>query len=186
AAEPDGSVIVGKAYLGTVCHARLGAGYTTTEGSAFADTLIAAHEFGHNFGAPHDAEEGSPCQSVPDTFLMAPFVNSSEQFSTCSLEQMAPVIAAATCLEDLFPSDLVLTKLFVGDDVLLGAPFTGTFAVDNTEPEDAFGVAVTFEADPGLELLAVRGTQTTQTGAECTATATGVICQSTGFDPERA
>ena len=27
-----------------------------------------AHELGHNFGAPHDNENGSPCATTPGTF----------------------------------------------------------------------------------------------------------------------
>ncbi|MGI9342133.1 MAG: zinc-dependent metalloprotease family protein [Gammaproteobacteria bacterium] len=103
--------IAGISYLGTpgrtgVCDARTGASVSEWLGSGLT-TLVIAHEIGHNFGAPHDgefAEAGetpNPCAVVPpDTFLMSPTLRGprTDEFSQCSLEQIAPVVAAARCL----------------------------------------------------------------------------------------
>ena len=60
--------------------------------------LVAAHELGHNFGADHDGEHGSPCASTPAGYLMEPTINGSSTFSACSLNSMEPVIASAACI----------------------------------------------------------------------------------------
>jgi hypothetical protein len=92
---------VGMAYIDALCSRR----YSTSLSQATASTtfaaLIAAHEIGHVFGAPHDGEGGSACATTPTDFLMAPRINGSQQFSQCSLEQIAPRIEAAACLSPL-------------------------------------------------------------------------------------
>jgi len=99
---------VGVAYLDTLCDARLGVSLAQNRGRSTAyESLITAHELGHNFGAPHDGEPG-PCASTPQTWLMAPRINGSDLFSDCSRSQIAPRIAAATCLTPVAASQLVL------------------------------------------------------------------------------
>ena len=73
-----------------------------------APALIAAHEIAHVFGAPHDGEEGGACATTTgNQFLMAPRINGSQQFSACSLAQMAPRVQAASCLQKLSPEGVV-------------------------------------------------------------------------------
>nr|WP_277603589.1 M12 family metallo-peptidase [Bowmanella dokdonensis] len=93
----DGST-VGIAYLSAMCSS-YGVGITQKYGSMTA--LIAAHEIGHNFGAPHDNQSGSACATTGGTFLMNPMVNGNDQFSTCSLQQMNSRIQNAYCLNEL-------------------------------------------------------------------------------------
>ena len=78
-----------------VCDERLAASLSDNSWATLTAAQVMAHELGHNFGARHDAEAGSVCESTPDTFLMSPTVNGSGTFSACSLNTMAPVIAAA-------------------------------------------------------------------------------------------
>ena len=93
----DGDVI-GIAFLGSLCDQHQGV--SLSEASAFFDNaLIMAHEIGHNFGAPHDGQAGSVCESSSPSFLMGPFLGNSSQFSQCSLQQMQPVIAGESILE---------------------------------------------------------------------------------------
>ena len=66
--------------------------------------LIAAHEMGHHFGAPHDGEAGA-CRSTPQTFLLAPRLSQSDQFSACGVQQIQPAITTATCLTAYIPPD---------------------------------------------------------------------------------
>lgn len=95
----DGNVI-GIAYLRALC-TRNGVGVTQAGGRGVSGALTAAHEFGHNFGAPHDNQGGSACASTSGRFLMNPSLNGSDQFSNCSLNQMAPIVRNASCLVDI-------------------------------------------------------------------------------------
>lgn len=90
----DGSTI-GIAYLSTVC-GRFGVGVTQRFSNLTA--LVAAHEFAHNLGSPHDNENGSACASTPGSFLMNPGINGSDDFSQCSIDQMLPLIETASCI----------------------------------------------------------------------------------------
>ena len=92
----DGNVI-GIANLRAICRIS-GSGLTQAGGRGTAGALTAAHEFGHNFGAPHDNQTGSACAASPGTFLMNPSLNGSDQFSPCSLEQIATIVENAQCL----------------------------------------------------------------------------------------
>jgi hypothetical protein len=105
----DGST-VGIGYIDALCSAKYGVALTevSTHGTWY-ESLVAAHEIGHNFGAQHDGEPGSVCASVPQgEFLMSPRVNGSEAFSECSLQSIQPRIAAAECVRALPPANLRL------------------------------------------------------------------------------
>ncbi len=94
---------VGIAYVDSLCEAKYGVGLTevSTRGSWY-ESLIAAHEIGHNFGAVHDGEPGKACASTPQgAYLMSPNVNGVEAFSECSLNMMRPRVAAARCISPL-------------------------------------------------------------------------------------
>lgn len=94
---------VGVAYVDALCDPKFGVGLTEvlTRG-AWYESLIAAHEIGHNFGAVHDGEAGKACAATPQgAFLMSPNVNGVEAFSNCSLDMMRPKIAAARCITPL-------------------------------------------------------------------------------------
>lgn len=98
----DGGTI-GIAFLRAICR-NTGVGLTQAGGRGSLGALTAAHEFGHNFGAPHDNQSGSVCASTPGTFLMNPSLNRSDEFSQCSLDQIAPVVASAQCLSPVEPA----------------------------------------------------------------------------------
>ena len=67
---------------------------------------VVAHEIGHNFGAPHDGETGSACESQAGDWLMSPRLNGVDQFSQCSLNEMADDIARASCITALPSVDM--------------------------------------------------------------------------------
>jgi len=102
----DGTT-VGIGYVGAVCRAKFGVSLTEVRGrGAWLESLIAAHEIGHNFGAVHDGEQ--QCGYVAQNqFLMSPTVYSSAAtFSSCSRDLMASGISTASCITSLPPADL--------------------------------------------------------------------------------
>lgn len=103
----EGSTI-GIGYLDSLCDTRYGAALTEVgHRGTWYESLIAAHEIGHNFGAVHDGESGKACASTPQgQFLMSPNVNAVDRFSDCSQELMRPKIASATCVTPLPPADV--------------------------------------------------------------------------------
>lgn len=97
--EFDGNVI-GVAYMNAICQ-RHGTGTSQMGGRGVYGALTASHEFGHNFGAPHDNQSGSACSSTPGNYLMNPGLNGSDQFSQCSIDQMNSMISRVSCLDDV-------------------------------------------------------------------------------------
>ena len=95
--DMDGSVI-GIAYLGVLCSQNFGFGVNQNLNNGTTSMLVIAHEMGHNFGAPHDRQSGSVCENSNIAGIMNPSINGSQEFSTCSLDQMANDIASASCL----------------------------------------------------------------------------------------
>jgi hypothetical protein len=94
--ELDGNII-GIAYLGAICNGDNSASLSHGTASTTLGALTAAHELGHNFNAIHDGVPGV-CATVPQTYLMAPIINFSNQFSSCSLERIEARAASAECL----------------------------------------------------------------------------------------
>ena len=90
----DGTT-VGIAYTGALCSNFFGTGLSEGNASATFDSLVAAHEIGHNFGAPHDGEAGSACEAEVGDWLMSPRLNGSDTFSQCSIDEMSDDIARA-------------------------------------------------------------------------------------------
>ena len=102
----DGTT-VGIAYTKSLCNSRYSASLTESRGrGTWTESLIAAHEIGHNFGAVHDGT--GVCSSTPQTFLMAPSVNGSSTFSQCSLSSMQELAQTATCLAAIPQPDISL------------------------------------------------------------------------------
>ena len=122
---------VGIAYSGTLCRTRYSASLAQAHNSATVDGLITAHEIAHVFGAPHDGE--GQCAAIPqDQFIMSAVLNSqATEFSQCSLDQMAPLIAEAPCLEAVTPPDLALPASLGTHDAIVATDFEWRFAVSN-------------------------------------------------------
>ena len=132
---------VGIAYLDALCSTRFGAGLTEGRHGALFESLISAHEIGHNFGAPHDGEDGSACVAEAEDFIMAVSVNGSDQFSQCSIAQMQPAIAAAACITALPTVDMTVAldrevaPIPIGGTTVIGflATNVGTETATNVE-----------------------------------------------------
>jgi hypothetical protein len=146
---------VGIAYLDALCSQRFGAGLSEGRRNATTDALIAAHEIGHNFGAEHDAEEGTVCESAPEGFLMAASVNNSDEFSQCSIDTITPNIAAASCIAPLPTVDMGIALNGSLSPVLLGATATLTFRSTNAGTQSATGVEVAVELPDNASLVSV-------------------------------
>lgn len=151
--ELDGST-VGVAYTGALCSGRFGAGLTQGTNSASLDSLIAAHEIGHNFGAPHDGTTGSACEGTSQDFLMAPRLNGSDTFSACSIQQMQDDVNRAACITALPSLDVEVVANQPGDS-LLGDSDTVTFVVNNVGTEDATGVEFDVSVPANITLVSI-------------------------------
>jgi hypothetical protein len=115
----DGSTI-GIAYLDALCDTQNGVGLTESR-NVWLDSLVAAHEMGHNFGADHDGDAQGSCANTPSSgFLMAPVVSGTDDFSQCSLTRMRQSAQHAACITNLppanvsIPSDLGITRRQLG------------------------------------------------------------------------
>ena len=98
----DGNVI-GIAYLGAVCDGADSVSLSQSTISTLMGALIAAHELGHNFNAVHDGVPGV-CSTTPQTYLMAPTIDFSQQFSACSLTQIKLRAESASCVTQIPPT----------------------------------------------------------------------------------
>ena len=162
---------VGIAFTGALCSDFFGAGLSEGRGSATFDSLIAAHEIGHNFGAPHDGQPGSVCESETGAFLMAPTLNGSDQFSTCSITQMEIEIAAAACITALPSVDMSIELDNPPTTLLLGANTVLTYNLVNNGSMASTNVAANFTLPSNLSLGAV-----TPSSGTCTSGAGSVSC----------
>jgi hypothetical protein len=139
------STTVGIAYIGALCSSFAGAGLSEGRRGPLTDSLIAAHEIGHNFGADHDGDPGGSCPDTPTTFLMAPSINGSNQFSQCSKDQMALEVAAASCITPIADVDMAVSIDDPSLTVLTGIDFSYGITVDNGGKDTAEDVNVSLQ-----------------------------------------
>ncbi len=161
---------VGIAWTGALCSTNFGAGLSEGNGSSTFDSLVAAHEIGHNFGAPHDGQSGSACESETGNFLMAPQLNNSDQFSSCSIAEMSDDVASASCISAL-PSIDMQVALSGSATVLFGASTVVSYDVTNNGTLDATNVVADFTLPANLALDSVSASAGT-----CTSGAGTVSC----------
>jgi hypothetical protein len=167
----DGTT-VGIAYQGALCNSRFGAGLSEGRGSPNFDALVAAHEIGHNFGAPHDGEAGSPCESQTGDWLMSPRVSGSDQFSACSIQQMQDDIAAAACITDLPSTDISVAFRGSAATALFGGTDNIVVDVVNNGTEPSVNVAVDISLPNNVTLNSA-----TSPAGGCQSGAGSVSCQ---------
>jgi len=154
--SPGNNSTVGIAFTGALCSRRFGAGLSEGLGGAGFDSLVAAHEIGHNFGAPHDAVLGSACENAPDTFLMAASLNGNNQFSQCSKDEMADDIAQAIvtgCITPLPTVDMRVSLNGGDPTILLGNTATVTFDFTNAGASQATNVNVNITLPSNVSLV---------------------------------
>lgn len=172
---------VGIAYTGALCSRRFGAGLTQGSNDVTLDSLIAAHEIGHNFGAPHDGTPDSPCESETGEFLMAAQLNGSDEFSTCSIAEMQDDINNASCITPLPSTDVALIAGGQPAAVLLGNAATLTFDVNSVGTNNASGVNVDVTIPAGVNLDSVSASAgSCSSGAGAASCAIGSIAAGSG------
>jgi hypothetical protein len=138
----DGTT-AGIAYVRTVCDRERGVSVSQRAYGTTLSALVMAHELGHNLGASHDGEPGTPCPDTEKGFIMSPSVSGYSTFSQCSIDTMAPVIAAASCVTPAQYADVLVTA---GVDAVAGeggVPFALPFTVRSAGNEAAQGTEVT-------------------------------------------
>jgi hypothetical protein len=167
--DMDGDT-VGIAYIGSVCQSSNGASLSEGRRSTTQAALIAAHEIGHNFNAPHDGEAGA-CASTPMTFLMAPRLNGSDQFSACSIGQVQPTINKGTCLTAYTPPDASLEIANNALQATVGTAFVASFIV-RAIGDDASTDVSTMAAIPASYTIQ----SVTANGGTCTSGAGTASC----------
>jgi hypothetical protein len=161
----------GIAFVNSLCEAFGGVGLSQNTSSVTVASLIAAHEIGHNFGAPHDAEADSACVGTPATFLMAPQINGSSTFSQCSLDQMRPNVQAAACITLLPTADAALGVPSGTVSAVNGVVFDLRIRVTSVGTATVNNVVVT--ATPGATLAIESAAVSIGT---CSTSATAVTC----------
>jgi Metallo-peptidase family M12 len=111
----DGDTL-GIAYIGNICGARYGTSLSEVRGrGAWLDSLVAAHELGHQLGAVHDGT-GSCGGTSPSEYLMGAQINGSSELSQCSRDAIFATMQQAACL---VPVELTIV-------VVANSPVTAT------------------------------------------------------------
>lgn len=169
----DGTT-VGIAYLDALCSRQYGSGLTEASSrSSWTESLIAAHEIGHGFGAPHDGEANKACADTPTgQFLMSPSINGSDDFSACSLQVMQPRVASASCIAALPAADIAIEADLGSLQQSLGRNFEWNLTVSNV------GGVTTKNARAEIILPAVIDVQEAFViGGSCVSGAGAITCQ---------
>ena len=162
---------VGIAWLGGLCDDNVGTGLSRGTGNPTLDSLVAAHEIGHNFNAEHDGDPLSSCPLELEDFIMAPAVNTNNgTFSACSVTVMETWAAGASCVTALTTVDMSISLIGQSATVLLGANTVFSYDISQNGFEDATGVTAAFTLPVTLSLDSV----TTSLGT-CISGAGGVV-----------
>jgi uncharacterized repeat protein (TIGR01451 family) len=140
---------VGIAFINSLCSSLYSASLSEARNAVSFDALIAAHEIGHVFGAPHDGDATAACASTPTTFLMAPQLNGSSTFSDCSLAQMAPTVTSARCLAQVDAADATLS-VPTSTALALNQATTASFTVASIGNATVTGVSITVTPPAGV------------------------------------
>ena len=135
----DGTT-AGIAWRGALCDSYFSAGLSEANDGVFIDSLIAAHEIGHNFNAQHDGEPGTSCPDDTANFIMSASVNGSTTFSDCSIAVIQAEAAGAACVLPLPTVDVGIVPTVNVSDFLLGVSTDVQYQVSSNGLLDAGGV----------------------------------------------
>ncbi|MEM1263221.1 MAG: zinc-dependent metalloprotease family protein [Pseudomonadota bacterium] len=182
----DGTT-AGIAFRGALCSFRFGVGLSEGVRNIAVDSLIGAHELGHNFGSPHDDEAGSVCESTPSGFLMSPSINGSSTFSACSLNEIQQEVASASCLTSIQPIDALPLLRGFPNQVQNNQTIQGSIDVNNNGSSATGSITLTVDSTAEAVLdtttLPIGCTAAVPTGATCTIASLGAgVSQSFTFN----
>lgn len=150
---------VGIAYSGSLCASRVSASLSEGRQSMTFDALIAAHEIGHVFGAPHDGDTEGACAAASGGLLMGPSLTPATQlrFSDCSIAEIMKVATTSSCLAPLGAADVA-----VGGPgavtLALEQPTSLTLAVRSNGSETATDVRLRVLLPAGVTAMGAGGT----------------------------
>ena len=124
---------VGLGYMDSLCNQRYGVALTEARSySSWIESLIAAHELGHNFGAPHDGQANEACADMPsDKYVMAANISGSDKFSECSLYVMQRRVTTSSCITSLPPANIAVERDFGELAHAVGRDFDWNVTVSN-------------------------------------------------------
>jgi hypothetical protein len=165
---------VGIGYLNRLCHAEYGVGLTEARGqTAWRDSLIAAHEIGHNFGANHDGDAQGACPSAQTgMYLMSSSVSGNDRFSQCSIETMRPRMLAAACIATLPDADLTVASNLGVRRIAVTRPLEWRLDVANVGGVAAERVRTEILVPPVVSI-----DDAYVVGGSCTSGAGAILCQ---------
>jgi hypothetical protein len=166
----DGTT-VGIAYTDSLCSSQWSVGLTQMGRSVGIDSLITAHEIGHNFGAVHDGEK--QCASTPvNQFIMSPTVSPNAiTFSSCSLDAILPRKRTAHCLAALPPPDLSLSSTSASKSAAVREKVEWKASVANLGGSAAQGARLTVTTPASVTIEEISAS-----GAQCSRTETSATC----------
>jgi hypothetical protein len=167
----DGNT-VGIAYRDTLCRQQFGAGLTeVNERGSWLESLITAHEIGHNFGAVHDGEDD--CASTPQgQFIMSPSVNQGvSRFSQCSLNIMQARAQAASCVTALPAANLSVPADLGTQHEPVTRTFEWELPITNVGGSNALGARVELLVPPVVTI-----DDAYVAGGSCTSGAGAISC----------
>ena len=156
----------GIAWRGALCDSYFSTGLSEGNDGSFIDSLIAAHEIGHNFNAQHDGEPGTSCPDATEDFIMSASINGSTTFSDCSIAVMQAEAAIASCVIALPTVDVSIVPAVNIGDLLLGVSTDVQYQVSSNGLLDAAGVQANVLVPANLTLDSVSAsTGSCSTGA---------------------
>ncbi|MFL6577782.1 MAG: M12 family metallo-peptidase, partial [Povalibacter sp.] len=165
----DGTT-VGIAFTDSLCSTQWGVGLTQMGRSVGIDSLITAHEIGHNFGAVHDGDK--QCSGTPlNQFIMSPTVSpNATTFSSCSLDAILPRKRTASCLAVLPPPDLSLSSNVDNKSATIHQPVDWTVIVANIGGSGAQAARLVVNAPPAVIIknVSLDSSQCSQSGGSLT------------------
>lgn len=164
---------VGIAYTDALCRQQYGVSLTEVNNrSSWIESLIAAHEIGHNFGAGHDGE--GQCAGTPQgEYVMSPSVGqNASTFSQCSLNAMLPRMQSAQCITALPPADLSIASDLGSLTQVVMRPFAWDLPVTNSGGSSAIDARVTLLVPPVIVI-----DEAWVSGGTCTSGAGVISCE---------